>query len=88
MTSRGLECIDCDDLKSIYDHHDPHGFVIDKEGIRIDDKEARIRINKKGIHVHTRGENEVNDEEPRDPGAPAAPEKPRRKRSGETEEGY
>lgn len=73
MTGRGLACIDCDNLKSLYDDghfSGDHNVVIDENGVKIDDKDARIRINKKGIQIQT------SDDEDRDIGLPRKPRQP------------
>jgi phage shock protein PspC (stress-responsive transcriptional regulator) len=58
MSSRGLKCIDCDNLEEGEDFegdarrkHDH--VIINGDGISVDDHGSRIRINKKGIMVHT-----------------------------------
>jgi phage shock protein PspC (stress-responsive transcriptional regulator) len=64
MTSRGLTCIDCEGLDDEDEefHHPlppppPGGkknrVIINEDGIKVDDEDARIRINKKGIVIQT-----------------------------------
>lgn len=60
MTSRGLACIDCADIDDRSqskhegeEHTSGSRVIINKDGIKVDDKDARVRISNRGITIHT-----------------------------------
>ncbi len=66
MTNRGLHCIDCNDLKDVSSRRRTKGknrVIINKDGIKVDDEDARIRINNRGISIHTPGKDYGVEEE-------------------------
>jgi phage shock protein PspC (stress-responsive transcriptional regulator) len=62
MTEKGLECIDCDNLKEHpYDdwrwrHKHTSHVDISEEGIHVKDKDEEVTIDEHGIHVRSREE--------------------------------
>ncbi len=59
MTSKGLECIDCNGLeRNVHsvENKEKH-IIIDEEGVRINKKGKKIIINEDGVHVKEHKEN-------------------------------
>jgi phage shock protein PspC (stress-responsive transcriptional regulator) len=71
MTEKGLTCIDCEDLQTIEEfieeehhtgrHQHKHEVQINKDGIKVNGKDAAIRIDKKGVVINTEAERIVVD---------------------------
>ncbi len=70
MTEKGLECIDCEDLQSFdefieEEHHmgrrHRQEVKINKDGIKVNGKDATISIDKKGVVINTEAEKIVVD---------------------------
>jgi phage shock protein PspC (stress-responsive transcriptional regulator) len=56
MTEKGLECVDCDNLESIYEHPRPdkHQVRINKDGIHVQNKDEEVIIDKDEIRVRSK----------------------------------
>ena len=58
MTERGLECVDCDNLRSIYDDHDDlpgrrRRVHVGHEGIHVKSDDEEVKIDRHGVEIRS-----------------------------------
>ncbi|MBA2611569.1 MAG: PspC domain-containing protein [Bacteroidetes bacterium] len=80
MTDKGLKCIDCEGLDELEEEEFGHHFnnihtkniTINEDGIKVNGKDAEIKIDENGIKIKT-------PKEPNEPKEPTEPEEPETK---------